>query len=61
MGLPRMAKRERKPRIKREAASARDYGAVATELDPRLVTIARAIGWLIAREQLNAPKATRDR
>jgi hypothetical protein len=32
----------------------------AAPLDPRLVVIARAIGRLVAREQLNAEKAERN-
>jgi len=55
-----MAKKRRKSDDERIPGDGGDDGAAFPPLDPRLVTIARAIGRLIAREQLNAPKSDGD-
>ena len=52
-----MRKQNRKPGITRDAVGRNENGAGAVTPDPRLVTIARALGRLIAREEVNAAKA----
>lgn len=47
-----MRKQNRKPRIPRDASGSQATGAATP--DPRLVTIARALGRLLAREAVNA-------
>ena len=54
-----MAKKQRIPREPPIPADGADPAA-ASPIDPRLIVIARAIGRLIAREQLNAAKIESD-
>lgn len=55
-----MAKKQRIPKEKPAPADSTDTGAATAPIDPRLLIIARAIGRLIAREQLNAAKIDGD-
>jgi len=55
-----MAKKRRQSDEKGMPADSGDNCAAAAPLDPHLVIIARAIGRLIAREQLNTAKAESD-
>jgi hypothetical protein len=55
-----MAKRQRIPKDQPAPAEHGGDSAAMTPIDPRLVIIARAIGRLIAREQLDSAKARSD-
>ncbi|HVB79573.1 MAG TPA: hypothetical protein VNE82_06425 [Candidatus Binataceae bacterium] len=55
-----VAKNQRTAKDSRAPAESADSGVDAVTIDPRLVIIARAIGRLIAREQLNSAKSERD-
>jgi hypothetical protein len=56
-----MSRKQRIAKKEREAPERRETATDASPADPRLITIARALGRLIAREQVNTPKPAGER